>query len=66
MAGRFFHLLCAFPGQDLWLEHSDEVGIGLGMASKSGIRTYDPVALDLSYVFGTSYDALKVRLSLRY
>jgi hypothetical protein len=36
------------------------------MASKSGIRTYDPVALDLSYVFGTNYDALKVRLSLRY
>jgi len=66
LRARLFLTDTQFFGQDLWLEHSDEVGIGLGMASKSGIRTYDPVALDLSYVFGTNYDALKVRLSLRY
>ena len=51
---------------DLWLEHVDEVGLGIGMASRDGVRTYDPVALDLSYVFGTNYDALRLRLSLRY
>jgi len=51
---------------DLWLEHVDEVGLGIGLGSRGGVRTYDPVALDVSYVFGTHYDALRLRLSLRY
>jgi hypothetical protein len=51
---------------DLWLEHVDEVGLGIGLGSRGGVRTYDPVALDVSYVFGTDYDALRLRLSLRY
>ncbi|HIL80424.1 MAG TPA: hypothetical protein EYG54_04070 [Myxococcales bacterium] len=66
LRARLFLTDTLFFGDDLWLEHSDEIGLGIGMASKSGIRTYDPVALDLSYVFGTDYDALKLRLSLRY
>jgi hypothetical protein len=66
LRARLFLTDTQFFGDDLWLEHSDEIGLGVGMASKSGIRTYDPVALDLSYVFGTNYDALKLRLSLRY
>ena len=48
------------------LEHSNEIGLGLGLANKKGIRTYDPITLDVSYVFGNDYDVVMIRLSRRY
>lgn len=47
------------------LEHSDEIGLGLG-PNKKGIRTYDPITPDVSYVFGNDYDVVMIRLSRRY
>jgi len=66
LRGKLFWTDSHYFVDDLWLEHSDEIGLGLGLASKSGVRTYDPVNLDISYVFGSSYDAVKLRLSFRY
>jgi len=66
LRARLFVTDTQFFGDDLWLEHSDEVGLGLGLASANGVQTYDPVALDLSYVFGTAYDAFRLKLSLRF
>jgi hypothetical protein len=66
LRARLFLTDTQFFGDDLWLEHSDELGLGLGMASKDGVRTYDPIALDLSYVFGSAYDAFHLKLSFRF
>ena len=66
LRARLFLINTHYFVDDLWLEHVDEVGLGIGMASRNGVSTYDPLALDLSYVFGTDYDALRLRLSLRY
>ncbi len=67
LRARLFLTDTQYFGDDLWLEHSDEIGLGLGMAaSKDGVRTYDPVALDLSYVFGSAYDAFHLKLSFRF
>jgi hypothetical protein len=66
LRGRFFFTDTQFFGDRLWLEHIDELGLGLGLASKDGPRSYDPVALDLSWVVGSTYDAVRLRLSLRY
>ena len=51
---------------DLWLEHTDEIGLEVGLASERGGAVYDPATLDIAYVVGKSYDALKLRLSLRF
>jgi len=51
---------------DLWLEHTDEIGLSVGLASSSGSSVYDPATLQLAYVVGKSYDALKLSLSLRF
>jgi hypothetical protein len=66
LRGRLFWTDSHYFVDELWLEHSDEIGLGIGLASKSGVRTYDPIQLDVSYVVGSSYDAVKLRLSLRY
>jgi len=66
LRGRFFFVDTVFFGDELWLEHSDELGLGLGLASKEGSRSYDPAAIDLSWVFGSDYDAVRLSLSLRY
>jgi hypothetical protein len=66
LRGRFFFVDTVFFGDALWLEHSDELGLGLGLASKEGSRSYDPAAIDLSWVFGSDYDAVRLSLSLRY
>ena len=51
---------------DLWLEHTDEIGVSVGLASESGSSVYDPATLQLAYVVGKSYDALRLALSLRF
>jgi hypothetical protein len=66
LRGRIFWTDSHYFVDELWLEHSDEIGLGIGLASKSGVRTYDPINLDLSYVVGSSYDAVKFRVSFRY
>ena len=66
LRGRFFFVDTVFFGDELWLEHTDELGLGLGLASKEGSRSYDPAAIDLSWVFGSDYDAVRLSLSLRY
>ena len=43
-----------------------EIGLGLNLASKTGVRTYDPVSFDVAYVVGPDYDAVSLRLSLRF
>lgn len=66
LRGRLFWTNSLYFVDDLWLEHSNEVGVGIGLASKSGVLAYDPITLDVSYVGGSSYDAVKLNLSLRY
>lgn len=66
LRGKLFWTDSHYFVDELWLEHSDEIGLGLGLASKSGVRSYDPINLDVSYVFGNSYDAVKFRFSFRY
>ena len=51
---------------ELWLENSAEIGLGIALASKTEVRRYDPVNFDVTYVVGRDYDAVKLRLSLRY
>lgn len=51
---------------DLWLEHTDEIGVGVGLASERGGSVYDPATLNLAYVVGSGYDALKLSLDLRF
>ena len=63
---RTFLIDTCYFGDDLWLEHVDEVGVGFGLGGRSGALHFDPIALDLSYVFGDDYDALGLRLKLRY
>jgi len=66
LRGRLFFVDTVFFGDELWLEHSDELGLGLGLASKEGSRSYDPAAIDISWIFGSNYDAVRLSLSLRY
>ncbi len=66
LRGRLFWTDSHYFVDELWLEHSDEIGLGIGLASKSGVRTYDPINLDVSYVVGSAYDAVMLRLSWRY
>jgi len=63
---RLFLIDSEYLVDDLFLEHSDEVGIGIGLSDRSGIPAYDPIRLDLSWVVGRRYDALSLRLLLTY
>ena len=55
---------------ELWLKYTHELGLGIGLIGKDGIPAYGPLSLDASYVFGDAkrgdYDALKLKLSLRF
>ena len=66
LRGRAFLTGSHYFVDELWLENSAEIGLGIGLASKTGMRTYDPVNFDVAYVVGRDYDAVKLRLSLRY
>ncbi|MDE0884125.1 MAG: hypothetical protein OSB70_01190 [Myxococcota bacterium] len=50
----------------LWLQYTHEVGVGVGLVGKTGIAAYSPISLDASYVFYKQYDALKLKISLRF
>jgi hypothetical protein len=66
LRGRAFLTGSHYFVDELWLENSAEIGLGIAAANKAGVRTYDPVSFDVSYVVGSSYDAVKLRLSLRF
>ncbi len=51
---------------ELWLDETNEIGVGVGLVSRDGIQAYSPVSLDTSYVFADGYDALKLAISLRF
>jgi len=51
---------------ELWLKYTHEIGLGVGLVGKDGIPAYAPISLDASYVFYEKYDALKLKLSLRF
>ena len=66
LRARLFWTDTHFVKDELWLEHSDEIGLGIALANRSGVATYDPVNVDISYVFGDDYDALRLRASFRF
>ncbi|MDG2333235.1 MAG: hypothetical protein P8Q97_03325 [Myxococcota bacterium] len=61
-----FFTQTAYFVDTLWLEYTHEVGAGVGLVGKEGISAYSPVSLDASYIFYEQYDALKLKLSLRF
>lgn len=65
---RAFWTNSVYVGDELWAEHTNELGLGFGLVDPTGSRAFDPISLDVSWLAaaGRNYDALRVQVSLRY